>query len=137
MLSFEMNESLFATYDGEYQKLDIEYVGAGRWSRAFTILVSIHTTILPNWHLFLLWSYLGWVWDALDTISFRLGETTSTAHRISLFGQFVGYGFGLTLDALWHYGEDPPNKADTPVFSCKLLPLTSFDCCFIVFVVVF
>jgi len=30
MLSFEMNESLFATYDGEYQKLDIEYVGAGR-----------------------------------------------------------------------------------------------------------
>lgn len=39
----------------------------------------------------------------LDTISFRLGQTASAARRISLFGKFLGYGFGLTLDVLRNY----------------------------------
>lgn len=42
----------------------------------------------------------------LDTIGSRLEQTASTAHRTCALGKFIG--FGLTLEALWCYGEKAP-----------------------------
>lgn len=46
-----------------------------------------------------------WVWDMLDTISFRLGQTASAAQRIKSFWQiswlWIWSGFGCTMALLW------------------------------------
>lgn len=42
----------------------------------------------------------------LDTIGSHFEQTASIAHRTCAFGKFIG--FGLTLEALWCYGEKAP-----------------------------